>query len=140
MAVEVLYEDGVEIRLLNALSKGGSVSDGRRLSSPEGDWLAPLFLGDGTLVVSESCCEPEPDHFRLMKVDRDTGIGEEMLKMDVAARPVDRHPVGDGILLIAASSGESGDLMSFVDGQVSLVRGGVADAVYVFDHSFPEQG
>ena len=139
LAVEVLYEDGVEVRLLDAMSEGGSIADGRRLSSLDGDWRAPLFLGDGTLVVSETCCEPEPDHFRLMKVDQVTGVGEEMLEMDMAARPVDRHPVGDGILLITTSS-EEGELMSFVDGRLSLVRGGVADAVYIFDHSLPEQG
>ncbi len=138
LAVEIAYEDGSEIRLIDATADGGTISAGKKLEPPAGAaWGTPRFLADGSLVVAESCCSAARETFAIVAVDPRGSSAATLIDLPASARLVGVHPTGEAILLVLHPTGGASELWEYTPGLLRFVAADVADAAWLIGHAGP---
>lgn len=136
LVVELLLEDGTDIRLIDATTDGGTIFDAPRLTPLGAMWASPMFLDDGSIVVVATTPETEA-RFSLAVVNPATSESSELLWLPGPARVVDVHPTSGQILFTTIASHFDVDLWRFDGSTASLVIAGVSDAVWMPSHGAP---
>ncbi|HVL98195.1 MAG TPA: hypothetical protein VM324_02770 [Egibacteraceae bacterium] len=115
LAFHVVYEDGVELRVVDPSTPGGRFVDARRLQPADAaaSWRLPVFRADGVLSVVETCCDLEAGEVRLVTLDLDTlePVAESIRLPDVPAA-IDADETGRHLLLTMSD----GTLLRLDDG------------------------
>ena len=139
IAIEVVLEDGTEVRIVDVATQGGEIFDQSRLDAPVGSmWSTPVFLSDGSLLVTESCCELSMSTHKLVQVDLNASVSEVLA--DLGARPavVSEHPTSNGwLLILMATPGGVSQLWSFDGKDLNLITEGVDAAAWSLGHAGP---